>query len=277
MKRIVKRTSTQNPQIKQIRKLMRLKKEREKHRLFVVEGTQQAAAALQNGWTFRRLLYDPDQPLTPAALAVAQQAPDEARLPVSRAVAAYLSESPKPPELIAVLEQRRIEPPRSAGADSFFLLLDRPRDPGNVGAVIRTADALRIQAVGLVGDAVDLFSPKTVRAAMGSLFSVPAFRLPSAAAAERWIQSLKAERPELTVVGTSPSAETPLDAVDWTVPAAAVIGNERKGVSEGLAAACDLTAAIPMRGSAESLNAAVSASIVMYEADRQRRAAKSPE
>ena len=266
----MKLTSTQNPRVKQIRKLMRLKKERRQQALFVVEGTQETAMAFESGWNIEALLFDPDETLTLTALKVVQRAPASARVPVSRKVAAYLSDRPNAPELIAVVECRRLQPPQTADADSLFLLLDHPRDPGNVGSILRSADAMGVDAVGLSGDAADIYAPKTTRAAMGSLFCVPTFHLANAAAARRWVQRLKSGRPDLRVVGTSPRAARSVDEINWTVPAVAVIGNERKGMSAELAELCDAAASIPMRGSAESLNSAVSASIVMYEAQRQR-------
>ncbi len=266
----MKLTSTKNPRVKQIRKLIRLKKERSRRALFIIEGTQETAMACEHGWRVQSLLYDPDEPLTPTALNVVQEIPAAARMPVSRKVAAYLSDRPNAPELIAVVECRRLQPPQAADADSLFLLLDHPRDPGNVGSIVRSADAMGVDAVGLSGDAVDIYAPKTTRAAMGSLFCVPTFHLANADAARRWIRRLKSGQPDLRVVGTSPRAARRVDEIDWTVPAVAVIGNERKGMSAEMAELCDAAASIPMRGSAESLNSAVSASIVMYEAQRQR-------
>ncbi len=266
----MKLTSTQNPRVKQIRKLMRLKKERRRQALFIVEGTQETAMAVESGWNIEALLFDPDEPLTSTALKVVQETPAAARMPVSRKIAAYLSDRPNAPELIAVVECRRLQPPQAADAGSLFLLLDHPRDPGNVGSIVRSADAMGIDAVGLSGDAVDIYAPKTTRAAMGSLFCVPTFHLANADAARRWIRQLKSGQPDLRVIGTDPRAEKPVDEIDWTVPAVVVIGNERKGMSAELAEMCDAAASIPMRGSAESLNSAVSASIVMYEAQRQR-------
>ena len=269
-KAAMKLTSTQNPRVKQIRKLMRLKKERRRLALFVIEGAQEAAVAVQNGWNIESLLFDPDEPLTPAALKVVQETPAAARMLVSRKVAAYLSDRANAPELIAVVECRWLQSPQTADAASFFLLLDRPRDPGNVGSILRSADAMGVDAVGLSGDAVDIYSPKTTRAAMSSLFCVPTFHLENAAAAGQWVRQLKSGRPNLRVVGTSPRAARSVDQIDWTVPAVAVIGNEREGMSAEMAEMCDAAASIPMGGSAESLNSAVSASIVMYEAQRQR-------
>jgi TrmH family RNA methyltransferase len=142
-------------------------------------------------------------------------------------------------------------------------ILDRLADPGNVGTILRTAEAAGVTSVIALNDTVDLFSPKVVRAGMGAHFHL------NLIIDQAW-DSLRPLLKGRRVRATAANAGHPYYLVDWTIPAALIIGSEAHGVSpEGMAFA-DGTVSIPMVGRAESLNAAVAASVVMYEALRQR-------
>lgn len=156
-----------------------------------------------------------------------------------------------------------------AGKAPFFLLAEEMNDPGNLGTVIRTADACGADAVFLSKGSVDLYNPKVLRATMGSLFHVPVFQGEDLAglSAELHRQQIPLYAAHLEGTGY------PYD-LDLCAPCAFLIGNEARGLSAEAAGRCDRWVKIPMLGQAESLNASVAAGVLLYEVVRQRIAAE---
>jgi TrmH family RNA methyltransferase len=151
----------------------------------------------------------------------------------------------------------------------FVLVLDRPQSPGNIGAVVRSADALGAAMVVITGHAADIYDPKSVRASRGSLFAIPVVPADSTGDVKEWI---KAQKTGFSIVGLSEDGDKLLWNFDLTVPALVIIGNETWGLSKQWKEACTSLAKVPMRGSASSLNAASSAAIALYEYSRQSTA-----
>jgi TrmH family RNA methyltransferase len=263
-------TSPTNPTVKLIHALgTPAPGRRRAERAFVVEGVRAVEEALGSGSPPRVLLYDEAalgrtergaallarlrglpaaQPATPAALAAAADTVH------SQGVVGVFPFPDWPPLA-----------PGGAGLP-LLLVLDGLRDPGNLGTILRTAEAAGVGGVWLTPDSVDLYNPKVVRAGMGAHFRLPAW--PDAA----WPAILAAlERLGVgQIVALDAAAPTAYYDLDWRGPAALVLGSEAHGLSpEGRAAATTL-AAIPMPGQAESLNAALAAGIVLFEALRQR-------
>ena len=143
------------------------------------------------------------------------------------------------------------------------IALDRVRDPGNLGTVIRTADAAGVKGVVLVGDCVDLFAIETVRATMGSLFAVPVAR----ATPEQLVAFARANGAQL--VGTHLKGAVDYRALDYRArPTVVLMGNEQSGLPDALAEQCDALALIPQVGKADSLNLAVASGLMIYETRR---------
>ncbi|MBT3266984.1 RNA methyltransferase [Candidatus Poribacteria bacterium] len=267
-------SSATNPRIKHARKLLRQRKFREQHGEFVVEGVQAVAEALAQGWRLRQVYYHDESVRSEKALQVLDELDAHLCIELTRPVLTRLSERPdNPSELIAVIASPRDDLARvPVSNDMLAVVLEEPRDPGNLGTVIRTADALGVGGVVLLGPTVDLYGPKTVRATMGSLFAVPVAHVPDVDGLAGWITRIRAEVEELRVVATVARDAGAIHEQDFRGATLVVVGNERRGVSDELRAACDTAATIPMSGSAESLNSAVATSIVLYEACRQRAA-----
>jgi len=143
-------------------------------------------------------------------------------------------------------------------------VIDRPEKPGNLGAILRTADAAGVDGVIVCGG-VDVYNPNVVRASLGTLFTVPvAEATPEAAIA--WLRQRG-----IRLVATTPDAVTPYTAVDLTGPVAIVMGSEAEGLSAQWLAAADVRVVIPMFGQADSLNLATATALLLYEVVRQRR------
>jgi len=146
----------------------------------------------------------------------------------------------------------------------FILVLDRPSDTGNLGSIIRSANAFGVDAVLLMGHGVDPWDPKTIRASMGSVFFTVPVQLESFDQLDDLIGSQKS-RNGITVYGTDSNGELPLGPGLFKRPLMLILGNEAKGLSVALQELCDKIISIPMKGTVNSLNIASAASILMWE------------
>lgn len=155
--------------------------------------------------------------------------------------------------------------PSSSGNGSF-LMLENMQDPANLGAVLRTAEAVGIDGVIIAGNCCDVYSPKALRAGMGAVFRLPVFRRENAAEA---VVQLNAHGFQ-TLAAVPDRTSKSVTLVDFSVPTVVVIGNEGNGLTEETKQACTIRATIPMKGRAESLNAAASAAILMWEMMREK-------
>jgi TrmH family RNA methyltransferase len=252
-------TSLTNPTVKAVRAL-HLRKEREESGLFLAEGLKIITEAVELGHAPRTLLYGPEagHPLLKKAIAATEAAGGEV-IEVTRDILEKISRRENPQMVIGVFPQaftplEALEPKSAA----CWVALDRVRDPGNLGTVVRTADAAGCGGVILVGDCCDPYSVEAVRATMGSIFAV---RITKASAPEflQW----RARWPG-SVVGTLLSATTDYRAAEYRRPALVLMGNEQAGLPPELAAACDVAVKIPMRGRADSLNLSVATGIMIY-------------
>ena len=176
------------------------------------------------------------------------------------------------PELVAVVaipadDYMRI-PVR---ADFLGVALDRPNSPGNIGTVVRCADAFGASGVVVTGHGADPYDPKAVRASTGSLFAVPVVRDGSPAGVLGWVGAQRRSGVPVTVLGSDENGDVDITDHDLTGPTLIVAGNEASGLSEAWRTACDWIARIPITGSASSLNAASATTVLLYEAARQRR------
>ncbi|WIV11405.1 23S rRNA (guanosine(2251)-2'-O)-methyltransferase RlmB [Proteiniborus sp. MB09-C3] len=177
-----------------------------------------------------------------------------------------ISDTEKPQGILAVVsyDLKKIDE-IIKDKENFLILLDRVQDPGNMGTIIRTADAFGSNGIIVTEGCVDIFNPKTIRSTMGSIFHIPLLYYKSACEA---IKDLKDRG--ITVITTSLDANEYCFDVDFKRNFALIIGNEASGVSNEIIADSDLLIKIPMPGEAESLNAAIASSVIMYEVLRQR-------
>ena len=255
-------TSLANPTVKAARAL-HLRKEREETGLFLAEGLKIVTEAVELGHAPRMLLHSADaagHPLLRQAAAAARQGGGQV-IEVSRDILAKISKRDNPQTVLAVFEQvfaplADLEP---KGA-RCWVALQAVRDPGNLGTIIRTADAAGCGGVILVGDCCDPYSVEAVRATMGSVFAVKIAK----AGVEEFI-AWRRTWPG-SVVGTLLTATTDFRAADYRDPTLILMGNEQAGLPPELAAVCDVNVKIPMRGRADSLNLAVATGVMIYAA-----------
>lgn len=267
------RISSRNARFQQWQALLANRRKRQQAGEFLVHGVRPITLALQHGWPLRALLYDADRRLSHWATETLRTASTVDQVAVSPALLAELSEKDDgQPELIAVAAV----PPDDfgripAGRNPLVLVFDRPSSPGNIGTLIRSADAFGAAALIVTGHAADPYDPKSVRASTGSLFALPVIRAASPAPVRAW---LRTAAKTAVVAGLDEAAETDIAAFDLTQPLVLAVGNETTGLSTAWRQECDILLSIPIAGSASSLNAATAGTIALYESVRQRKVAR---
>lgn len=258
-------TSLSNPIIKDIKALTN-KKDREESGTFMAEGLKLVIDALELGWEIRTLVYAKAAKGKPLVEQVAAKtvARGGLVLEVSEKVLSSVTRRDNPQMVVGIFEQqwRRLDDLRLTEGQTF-VALDRVRDPGNLGTIIRTADAAGASGVILVGESTDPFSLETVRATMGSVFAVPLYR----ATPNDFLAWSK--RSGGQIVATHLAGSVDYRTVDYKrKPTILLMGNEQSGLPEQLAGAADRLARIPQEGRADSLNLAVATAVMLFEARR---------
>ncbi len=269
--RIVKIYS-ENNEFQYIETLRRRREKRQKHKEFFIEGVRPINQALAHNWHIRAFIYSREKHLSDWAediLAHSQASEHyELRLPLLE----KLSNKSEPSELLALVTMPADDLARIPVHEKLlFVIFDRPGSPGNLGTIIRSCDALRVDGLIITGHAVDLYDPETISASTGSFFALPTVRLPSQKELSPWLEKTRQQLPLVQLVGSSEDAEIALDHHDFTQPTLLVVGNETWGMSASYKELCDSIVKIPMYGSASSLNVASATSIILYEIDRQRK------
>lgn len=258
-------TSLSNPIVKDI-KALALKKFRDQQDAFMAEGLKLVIDAIDLGWTIRTLVFAKTQMGNPAVekIAARTKASGGLVLEVSEKVLSAITRKDNPQMVLGVFKQRwaSLRDIRPQDGD-VWVALDRVRDPGNLGTVIRTVDAVGAKGVILVGDSTDPFSLETVRATMGSVFAVPVAKA-SAEAFLSWRAQAGAR-----IVGTHLKGSVDYRTVDYRKgPLVLLMGNEQQGLPDALADACETLIRIPQAGRADSLNLAVATGVALYELRR---------
>ncbi|MDF2716005.1 MAG: hypothetical protein K0R28_2930 [Paenibacillus sp.] len=264
MRRLEPILSLHNPRVKLWAQLLE-KKGRDKQGSYLVEGIHLVQEALKCNASVETLLYSEERGIPDEIEALVLSEAELECVPVSEQVLAKCSDAQTPQPVIAIVRK---------AAHSAETLLDIPnglvvvtdglQDPGNLGTIIRSADAVGASGVVLGKGTVDLYNPKTVRSTMGSLFHV--------AVVEADLLPLLAQAKSrgIRLVNTSLQAKQTCYEADFTSATWLVLGNEGKGVSPEVAEQIDDHVIIPMKGQAESLNVAMAATVLLFEAMRQR-------
>lgn len=255
-------TSAANPEIKTLRTLTS-KKGRAEQGTFLSEGLRHVVEAARAGWTIRRLVLSRDA--RPGALL--DEACDACRqsggriLRVPPQLMERIAKRDNAQSVLAEIEQRRV--PLSAlslTGSRALLALEEVRDPGNLGSILRTADAFGVEGLILVGQCCDPFSVEAVRASMGSLVNVPVTECDREAFLN-WQRDWRGETVGTHLRGDAPPSLRKVDG-DLLI----LMGNEQAGLSDALAGICGRLVRIPMRPGADSLNLAAATAIILHEA-----------
>ena len=271
--RVEEITSTANPRIKSI-KALSLKKNRESEKLFLAEGMKLVTDALAAGWNVRTLIHskklldeEDSLRLRVEQLAATVRARGGDIFITNDKILTSITRRDNAQMVVAVIEQKFMDTKQiKAEGNDTWVALDRVRDPGNLGTIVRTADALGAKGVFLVGETTDPFALEAVRATMGSLFHMPIARFTEnefLTFSESWKKSGN------KVVGTHLKGAVDHRELDYSQCAQIILmGNEQKGLTDELSDVCSDLTYIAMDGAADSLNLAVATGIMLFEARR---------
>ncbi|HAV75781.1 MAG TPA: RNA methyltransferase [Anaerolineae bacterium] len=251
-------TSSQNPKLKLVRSLMGRAKERREAKAFVIEGVRLIEEAVSAGWKFQFALYSDGLNERGKALIETLLANNIEVDDVAGDLLQKLSDTESPQGILAVLHDSQIPIPNSP---NFILIPDQIRDPGNLGTLLRTAAATRVQAVLLPPETTDAFAPKVIRAGMGAHFLLPIRSM-------TW-EEIKTQTKDLQIHLADMDGVSCWET-DLRNPLALIIGGEAGGASDEALRLAAQKISIPMAGNIESLNAGVAGSVLMFEVIRQR-------
>jgi tRNA G18 (ribose-2'-O)-methylase SpoU len=255
------RIRTANAEFQLLLALRDNRRQRARQRRFLVEGVRPIDQALAHGWTVDAFVHAADRPLSRWAHDLLESGRARRHVELGSPLLAELSEKEQPSEVIAVLDLPPDAPERIPEDAGLVLALDRPTSPGNVGSIVRSADAFGVNAVVITGHAADPYDPHAIRASTGSVFALPVVRLGGPAEQDARLGRIR-------IVGSSSAGETPLAEVDLSRPLVLALGNETRGLSRTWRERCDQLIRIPTGGSVDSLNVAAAAAILLYEAAR---------
>ena len=265
---MIRQIVSQDNQYIKLTASLRQKKYREETGLFVVEGARFVQEALESSWILEYAVvseaHEGNERIR--ELATSFESRGCPILSVSSALYKKISDTETPQGILAVVRQQResLEAVATMANKTLWLILDSLQDPGNVGTIIRTADAAGAAGVILAGECADLYAGKTTRATMGSLFHLPVIK----ASAPQCLEFCHRLGLSLYVAGAE--AKDAYTVVDLTTPCAVVLGNEGAGVGDDFRRQAQLHLKIPIAGRAESLNVASAAAVILFEAVRQR-------
>ncbi len=259
-------TSSSNSTIKEIKSLYK-RKERWKKQLFLVEGIKIVEECMDNGYPITNIVYSDELFNVRGGEAFFNKIKSYDRLinvPDKLYKDICDTENPQGVLAVAKFEINSAESIKDKN-NPFLLLLDEVQDPGNMGTIIRTADAFGIDGIIITEGCVDVYNPKVVRSTMGSIFRVPIYHELDG---RKIIEEFKKQN--INIYSSSLKGSQYIQDTNFKEGSILIIGNESRGVSHTLYSLSDKLISIPMIGEAESLNVAVASSIIMYEVMRQR-------
>jgi len=265
-------TSLQNKWVKKIKALQQ-RKERTKEKTFLLEGIRLVEEAIAVSWPLQLAAYTPKFLDNSRGKEIFQTL-QKNRIPlicITEEIMEKIGETENSQGILAVAREKEMgwQTWWPEGKKMLLVIVDGVQDPGNLGTIIRTADATGVQGVLLTKGTVDLYNPKTIRSTMGSIFHLPILKIENLT---QFLQQLKEKKVKL-VVGDVQASQYCFRQ-DYRGSLAIGLGNEGCGPSQELKAAADQLTKIPLPGQAESFNVAVAAGILLYEVTRQRLMAK---
>ena len=258
--------STKNAQIKTLSALIKKSKVRDEEGLYVVEGRKMFEEA--PGAEIKKIYlsagfaehFGKDPSITEKLEKVGYEV-------LSDSVYEYVSDTKTPQGIMCIMKQKEYSLDRvMSGEKPFLLLVEDLQDPGNLGTMIRAGEGAGITGLVMTANTVDIYNPKTIRSTMGSVF-----RVPFCYVGDMKTALVLAGKKGITTYAAHLKGEAPYDKEDYSGGAAIIIGNEGKGIRPETADRAGKLVKIPMKGEVESLNAAVAATVLMYEVARQRR------
>lgn len=259
-------------EIQRVIALRTSRNKRHRYREFIIEGKDALDQAYVKGWKIKSLFFNAEAVLTPWAKRHLENEFYDVAYAVPTSLMQKMSEKEETPELIAIGEmQLKDFSTYYPKGKEVVLVLDEPKSAGNVGMMIRSAVAFGVSALVISGHAADEYDPKSIRASVGTFFSLPIYRVEGIS---RFLEKLEALKTQggVQVIATGDRGDTSLELVSFTADLLfLVLGNETTGISVGYRQSADQFVQIPLEGEFTSLNIGAAGSILLYEIFRQRR------
>lgn len=259
-------TSVSNERIKHVAALQQKARLRREESLFVIEGGrlfwEAPISLIREVYVSERFLKNADEETKEKLAKIGYEE-------VSEPVFGKISDTKTPQGILAVLTQQNYKREDLLGSSPLLLLLENVQDPGNLGTIMRTAEGAGVTGIIMSRDCADIYQPKVVRSTMGSIFRVPFYQCEELSQEIAFLQSR-----DVKVFAAYLEGSECYDTVNYLGGTAFLIGNEGNGLTEESALTADVRIRIPMSGKLESLNAGISAALLIYEAARQRRTAR---
>jgi TrmH family RNA methyltransferase len=273
MKPKVKKVFSENNDFQHVEVIKRNREKRNRNNEFFVEGVKSINYAIENNWNIKTFIYSKEKVLSEWANNILNNSKAETHMELPLKLIDKLSDKDEDfSEILAVVAMPSNDLERiKIKKDMLVAVFDRPSSHGNLGTLIRSCEALKVDGLIITGHAVDLFDPKTIRASMGTFFTIPTIRLQSHKDLIPWFDKIKNIYGNFQIVGSTSKSDTLIEEVDLTNPMALLIGNETSGLSNNYKDICDKLVKIPMYGKITSFNVSCAASIMLYEIDKQRR------
>lgn len=255
-------TSMSNPQVKKLLQLQKKSKARNEENVFLVEGLRMFAEVpeerVEKVYISESLYNKKKQELKLERFSVEI---------LTDSVFSHVSDTKTPQGILCVVKQKKYDIEEFLNLENpHFMVLDNLQDPGNLGTIVRTAEGAGVNAIFLSKESVDIYNPKTIRSTMGSIYRMPVIYV------EDLLELLQIFRERgIKSYAAHLDGKNSYDKESYQSGTAILIGNEGNGLREEVASAADVWVQIPMQGQVESLNAAIAASILMFEVYRQRR------
>ena len=255
-------TSTQNPKVKSLLSLEK-PRERKKQGLFIIEGKKEIRMALDADYKIGNLFFCED--IIRIEELNELRASDKLLIPVSKEVFEKIAVREHSGGVLAVAEQKthRLDQIKLS-KNPLLLILESVEKPGNLGAILRTADAAGVDAVIISDPQTDFYNPNVIRSSIGCVFTMQL----ASASSDETIEFLK--KNNISIYCTYLKASRPYHAIDFTGPSAIVMGTESTGLSDAWVKNSETNIIIPMAGKIDSLNVSTAAAVVVFEAKRQR-------
>lgn len=258
-------TSLQNSSIKNIVKLYKSSKERRDQQLFVIEGARELSLALQSNYSIKSVYVCREMFINTKYPDVLDTLPDNAIFDISSSVFEKIAYRENTDGIVALAEPRQHSLSNIKLSDNpFIIILESVEKPGNLGAVLRTADAAAVDAVVVCDNQTDLYNPNVIRSGVGCLFTLKT----AICSSEEALEWLKANN--INVYAAELNGASQYNKVDYTMPSAIVMGTEADGLTDFWINNAKERIKIPMRGKIDSLNVSVSTAVITFEAMRQR-------
>ncbi|WP_067148662.1 TrmH family RNA methyltransferase [Pseudotamlana agarivorans] len=257
-------TSIQNSFVKQLFQLKEKSRERRKTGLFLIEGAREIMLAIQGGFDIETILFNPE--LHPLERVEALNAEDVDMIEISKEVYQKLAYRETTEGILAVAKSKshQLNALKFNTKSPLILIAEAPEKPGNIGAILRTADAANVDAVIIANPKTDLYNPNIIRSSVGCVFT----NTIATGSTTEIIKFLKTEG--IHIYCAALQASEPYHTQDFTIPTAIVVGTEATGLSEEWRENATQNIIIPMQGAIDSMNVSVAAGILVFEAKRQR-------